>query len=655
MQNKHMIIIMMILISCYGCFPKTCPVCIKDGTQYGWTGRNFLGEWDDYYACGLSYIEGRCFDKAIWALKEAIKQRKKDQWKARSYGMHFVDYFPHRELGFCYYQQGQYQKALHELDLSILQEQTDKANYYRDLVLKLLMEQDHQLPQSPEITLDVPDRILSNKDSITISGTIIDSQFVQHIFIAEKSYLIESSDQKIFFTRKLALPEGHHNISITAINLLGGLTQKTISIDIDRSGPVLIVQNYTPNKQLKGTITDASPGITLTMNGNPVSLSNEKTVFFNIALTGQSTDIKLLAIDSLGNKTLAILKQHVQISASNQLYLASNKTDCIADNGERAFMVKHSQADIQLYGWASNNTVFKKIVSIEGEIVSHIPVCYLSINSIPVVNQTAQMIFFSQAVELDEGNNCINIQARTINGNLSQKNFFIRRKIPDVFHIQQRLGFLLHPFEKYHQHSEIKKFQDILCQKMLLQKRFQLYWQAKNQSIFKELNKKKDHSKEKKSHDTPDIALFGYCQITRSGFNAIIRLVNIKSSKIIAIKDVYSTHAAPQGMDKMVIEMLEKISRIFPLMEGSFRFDGDDLLIQAEKWIPEKKTLTINTPLIVFQRFKEHMNPLTEKSLGYDTKILGITHVYKRLSHDMYRSKAIDIDCQNKSCGVLTR
>ncbi|KPA14671.1 hypothetical protein MHK_005122, partial [Candidatus Magnetomorum sp. HK-1] len=33
----------------------------------------------------------------------AIRIRKDERWHARTYGMHYVDYFPHRELGIAYF------------------------------------------------------------------------------------------------------------------------------------------------------------------------------------------------------------------------------------------------------------------------------------------------------------------------------------------------------------------------------------------------------------------------------------------------------------------------------------------------------------------------------------------------------------------------
>jgi len=41
---------------------------------------------------------------AISDFQAAIRQREKDQRRARTCGMHFIDYFPHQELGIVYFE-----------------------------------------------------------------------------------------------------------------------------------------------------------------------------------------------------------------------------------------------------------------------------------------------------------------------------------------------------------------------------------------------------------------------------------------------------------------------------------------------------------------------------------------------------------------------
>ena len=112
-------------------------VYVKDGKEYGKTsGYIFRHKWWNYYERGISYAEGEFYEDAIGDFTQAINQRPGDQRMARTYGMHFIDYFPHRELGIIHYQRGDLAAARKELELSLSQYPSAKARYYLDRVRK---------------------------------------------------------------------------------------------------------------------------------------------------------------------------------------------------------------------------------------------------------------------------------------------------------------------------------------------------------------------------------------------------------------------------------------------------------------------------------------------------------------------------------------
>ena len=114
--------------------------CIKGGQQYGITKGLFQGRWYHYYERGLSFAEGDCWGKAERDLREALKQRDDgDRRRARTYGIHFVDYFPHRELGIVLFHQKRYADAIRELEASLNAAVTAKAEFYLDQSRKALI------------------------------------------------------------------------------------------------------------------------------------------------------------------------------------------------------------------------------------------------------------------------------------------------------------------------------------------------------------------------------------------------------------------------------------------------------------------------------------------------------------------------------------
>lgn len=75
--------------------------------------------WWNYYKRGQSYAKKGCWLEAVEDFKTAIEQRQDDTYQARTYGLNFIDYFPHRELGIAYYKLGRYEDAIDQLQRSL--------------------------------------------------------------------------------------------------------------------------------------------------------------------------------------------------------------------------------------------------------------------------------------------------------------------------------------------------------------------------------------------------------------------------------------------------------------------------------------------------------------------------------------------------------
>ena len=88
------------------------------------------GEWFREYENGVKAMEAQKWDVAIEYFKSAIKGNPNDNQKVRTYGMHFIEYFPHRELGICLYNLGRNDDALAELKVSLSQVSSDRAREY---------------------------------------------------------------------------------------------------------------------------------------------------------------------------------------------------------------------------------------------------------------------------------------------------------------------------------------------------------------------------------------------------------------------------------------------------------------------------------------------------------------------------------------------
>jgi len=72
------------------------------------------------------------WERAIEELKSAISLEFEDAKRKRTYGTRFIKYYPHRDIGICYYNLGEFNDAMGELQLSYAYKKEKKTKQYID-------------------------------------------------------------------------------------------------------------------------------------------------------------------------------------------------------------------------------------------------------------------------------------------------------------------------------------------------------------------------------------------------------------------------------------------------------------------------------------------------------------------------------------------
>lgn len=86
--------------------------------------------WHKSYELGQKAMEVGDWNSAVKYFKDALKVKNEDRDKIRAYGTIFISYYPHRELGICYYNLGKADFARQELSLSLSQSFSNRAKEY---------------------------------------------------------------------------------------------------------------------------------------------------------------------------------------------------------------------------------------------------------------------------------------------------------------------------------------------------------------------------------------------------------------------------------------------------------------------------------------------------------------------------------------------
>ena len=608
----------------------------KDGKVYGTTsGKTFRHRWWNYFERALSYMEGEYYDEAASDLKAALAQREKDQRRARTYGMHFMDYFPNRELGVIYFKQGDLEAAESHLTRSIQQYPTSKAHYYLDQVrsTRITSSKAHMLP--PEILLDekTPE-LWTRDDPVIISGTVHDPLFVSQISINGHIQYMEGSQHQVTFHQELSLPQGAHSIQVVARNLGAIESRKVLTVHVDQEGPQIVLT------RLEGPPIQVSKGLTLfgtaiddtvvdeiTINGAPVVFKKGRVADFSHVLPPNVNKITIHSRDQLGNIT------SVTTDITNE-----SRTDKIASlyaglsfntSGFSSLLLSKGKNQnppmIEIKAWRDTETVFLDAIYIEGEVSSQESIASLTLNGESILKREGKRILFSRIVKLEEGKNDILITAQDTKGETARKAITVTRVIPPAFKFDARMRLTVFPFQKKGLVVSTEAgFQEYLLSALVSCDRFKMLEREMLSAILTEQNISASNLVDTKTKihvgrlAAVQAIIAGHIIETRDGVEVIARIVDTETSEILVTTDVYSEDKTQGDWRRMAQGMALKIHREFPLLTGLvLERKGNILLIDLGQ-----DKLRAQRYILIFESTPVY-HPVSGTLLGEDQEILG--------------------------------
>lgn len=659
MKNKLQSILFLLtivtLLSVWSCASRPSkPIYKRNGKEYGKTsGAFFRNQWWNYYERGLSFAEGEFYKEALADLDEAVDQREKDRRMARTYGMHFIDYFPHRELGIIHYQMENFEAARKELELSLKHFPSAKARFYLDRVRQALIEQEAKVVPPPRLTLSFKTaEVWTREDPVLLSGVAEDKHYVAEISIRGVPLFLEGSKQRTPFKKNLVLSQGRHKVDVAAKNILGKVTKRQMVIHVDREGPIVTLnelhvnQGVLPRKvRITGFVYDEAGVSDLSINGQPISIQKDVEVQFTATLTINTDNLELVARDRLGNQTSAQLPLTTASVSDIPVMLAC------ADSNIEGYLLAGlfgprdtNPPRISLKGWTDTQTVFLETVYIEGQVSDESKIERLTINQMPILRRQGRYIFFSHMAGLKEGKNILNIEATDEKGQTASKTISIIRRIPKALQLSERLSMTVFPFEL---RGEVSKaslaFQDNLIDAMINRNRFQVIERDRLDLILQEQKLSRTKLFDKRTAlklgnlIAAQAIITGSIIETRIGIEVVARMIDTETSEILATEDVYDDVKDLTSLRILAEGMAIKFHRDFPLVDG--------LIIEQKRenifTDLGENVIKLRRRLIVY-REEPIKHPVTGKVLGADNEILGHARV-TQVMPEMSKAELVDV------------
>lgn len=125
-------------------------------------------EWFRIYDQGLEAAKAGDYELAATKFKQAIAEKGTDNKHIRTYGMHFIEYFPNRELGIAYYNLGRQTEALQYLKLSAKMEPSQRAEEYLNKLQGVVVDQPVKKEEAPGKEPD--NKMIVGKKTVKLVG-----------------------------------------------------------------------------------------------------------------------------------------------------------------------------------------------------------------------------------------------------------------------------------------------------------------------------------------------------------------------------------------------------------------------------------------------------------------------------------------------------
>lgn len=594
----------------------------------------FRGKWWNYYERGLGSEENGDRQKVIEDLKKAISMRAKDQRMARTYGMHFIEYFPHRELGIAYLTGGEIDQAITELEESLRDEESAKAVFYLNRARKTrLQDKKGSAIAPPVITFSAPRGGETIKNlAVKVGGKATGDGLVSKIVINGEPYRFDLARSEIDFKQEVQLSDGENRIVVVCEDLTGNRSERTILVSVDREGPVITVSEIKAEEKngerfvkITGEVNDATGIRKVSIGDRILQADGKKNYAFDIAIEEKKAVDKLIigASDILDNDTEGAIDIAKDLTAFGRkpkpILLAFNAAGILSFDKERPSLKLREPGEAQ--------QVFIDRYFVEGEAFDNKKVEKIAINGQEISSGKGKKVFFGKMIKLKRGDNRIVVEAFDAAGNRAVSELLVKREIPAVMQLGSRLAFTVLPFESRQRSADYALLAyDYLIGAFVDQKRFNVLERAKLEQVLLEqkLTKAKlsdpEHSLRIGRLMSANAIVSTSVKEGPKSVEIVSRIINTETSEVMDVKDVFTEDKNTSAAKELMDGLAAKIARDFPLVEGIVINKEHGVLYSD---IGSRSKIRKDAGIIVYRKGKEIKHPITGKSLGFDTIKLG--------------------------------
>lgn len=662
-SGRSVILLLALLLS--ACAVKAKAPRYRNGVAFGVTsGWIWRPTWWNFYERGVSFARGDFQEDAIEDLLAAIDLRGEDRRRARTYGMHFVDYFPQRELGIIYFRLGEVRQAIERLETSLASEESAKAEYFLNKARKALLEETGADRQPPRILLEwPPEGLLTRSLELQVRGVVTDDQYALGISVNGKSVPVFLARKEIPFSMRVPLDPGPNRLDIVARDLVGKRSVRHMEVRVDRAGPVLFLEPLAavPGSsdpavvRVKGEARDPGGLARVSIAGRALALRPGSGYRFDerVRLAGRQASVEIEAEDAAGNVTHGTIevRRAPVCGPLTSLRLAWDDRALSDLGGVPGLAVAPSPPPggeappqggglcIRLKDLAERFTVLYASLHIEGSVTGPATVRSLDVNGEQLLDRSGRHIFFSYLAGLKEGSNTIRITATDVEGNRATKQILVARRRPKIEDLSKRMTLSLVPFRPDGcSRGRAEKVSDDLLTSLVEQRRFQMVDRERLREVMGEIDIARSRLADRKTAVrvgrmlAAEGAIVGVVVETDRNIEVIARVYDSETRAMLVLKDAFCEDRSLEGIRSMMEGLAYKLRQGIPLVEGGIlRVEGKKRFYLD---VGSQDGLLPSQKVVFFRQGPEIRHPATHLYLGREWKVLGEGRI-RELFEDM--------------------
>lgn len=540
----------------------------RDGETFGTIDGAFRGRWYNYYERGLSFLEGGYFDDAIADFEAALALRDRDQRRARTYGLHFIDYFPNRELGIARLGKGDPAGALKALERSLLHVDSGRAEFYFNRATRQKLLNDGVSDKNGPI-IEVPglDGSLQRASAVDVRGTVRDSSGVVQVKINGRVALLPTARPVYDLARSLELGPGEHSIRIEAWDLFDNYRRVDATVTVDASPPQIAVRDLRDERGatvLAVSFTDDAGLASVRAAGRPLG-EVEGSTAFDAEIPASDEQITIAVEDRAGNRTertIDLAQLRAALSAADddppRILLDPPPTRIVSDR-----------------------------VFVDGTVSDRSEVASITVNGMKVAAAGRRGVYLREAVRLELGDNVVTVVAKDDAGRTSTQSFTVTREPPPLEANANRLSIAMAPFVQQSGTTESPRaaVEQNLENALVEQRRFFILDRSRIEALVSEWQLVANDL----ADDGPslmrigealssDATLLGRVVARDSGLEVYARLVRTGSERVLVEKDVYVEDVTLGELRDLLDGLALKLQAGLPRLRGTLQAVADGTL-----------------------------------------------------------------------------